>query len=285
MITRPARVEAPRGATVIASLTNGSPWTRSLPSKVPAVSLPFWILTILCTTAGATAADALSANLGLGPGLGMSATTAIMGLLVAGSLIWQLSTARYVPVSYWLTVFLAVVLATIVSDDLVDNPGVSLWAATGIFGAALAVAFTGWWCSEHTVSVHNVLTRRREAWYWFVVLCAFSLGSSVEALMSEGLGLGYAPAGFVFAFVMGVVAVARLGLKLDVVGAFWAAYILTRPVGAAVGDFLTATPEHGGVGLGANATSVVLLAFILVVGSLVRAGAHRSHGATRDAAS
>jgi uncharacterized membrane-anchored protein len=278
MTTRPARGEAPRGATVIASLTNGSPWTRSLPSKAPEVSLPFWTLTMLSTTAGATAADALSTNLGLG----MSATTAIVCLVCAGSLIWQLTTARYVPASYWLTVFLVVVVTTLVSDGLVESLAVSPWDVTLVFCAGLAVAFTGWWRSEHTVSVHNVLTRRGEAWYWLAVVCAFSLGSSIEDLMSAGLGLGYAAAGLFFVVVMGVMAVARRGLKLDVVVAFWAAYVVTRALGAAVGDLLTGAPEHGGVGLGTNVASAGLLAVILLIASLLRVGAHRSRGATSD---
>jgi uncharacterized membrane-anchored protein len=283
MATRPERGEVPRGATVIASLTNGSPWTRSLPSKVPEVSLAFWTLTILCTTAGATAADVLSANLGLGLGLGMSATTAIAGLVVAGSLMWQLSAARYVPASYWLTAFLVIVFATLVSDDLIDNLGVSIWAATGIFCAALALAFTGWCRSESSVSVPNVRTRRGEAWYWFAALSAFSMGSSVEDLLSERLGLGYAPAGLFFAFVMGVIVMARVGLRLHVVVAFWTAYVLARPLGGAIGDLLTAAPAHGG-GRGASALGVSLAAVILIAG-LLGAGAHHSRGTNHHAGS
>ena len=244
MTTRPAHGETPRVLTVIASLTNGSPWRRSLPSKVPEVSVRFWILTTLSTAAGATEADAFSITLGLG----MSATTAIMGLVAAGSLIWQLSTPRYSPVSYWLTVFLIIVVSTLVSDDLVDYPWVSLWAATGLFLAALAVAFTGWWHNERVVSVHEVITRRREAWYWLVVLCAFLVGSSVEDLVSEELRLGFGLTGLLFALVMVAVVVARLALKLDVVAAFWAAYVPTRPLGGAIGDLLTATSGHGGAG-------------------------------------
>ncbi|MEO7350695.1 MAG: hypothetical protein ABIR34_12145, partial [Marmoricola sp.] len=182
MTTRSSPGEAPSGATVIAWLTNGSPWTRQLANKVPEVSATFWLLTILSTTLGATVADFLSAN--LGPGLGMSATTANVSLVVAGTLIFQLSTGRYVPGLYWLAVVLVSVLGTLLSDDLVDNLGLSLWVVSAVFGVLLAVAFAGWHRSEHTLSVHAVLTRRREAWHWCAVLCAFSLGTAISDLIS-----------------------------------------------------------------------------------------------------
>ena len=163
MTTRPSGDEPVRGATVIVSLSNGHPWTRSLQHKVPDVSLPFWVLTILSAIVGATVADLLSASLGLSLGLGMSATTAIMGLIAATSLLWQLSTGHYLSGSYWLAVVSVSVLGTLISDDLVDNLGLGRWVATGVFCASLFAAFVGWYCTEHTVSMHAVRTRRGEA--------------------------------------------------------------------------------------------------------------------------
>jgi uncharacterized membrane-anchored protein len=277
MSTRPPRGgEAPRGATVIASLTNGSPWTRLLSNKVPEVSLSFWVLTLLSTAVGAAAADLLSAHLGSGLGLGMSATTAITSLAVAGALIWQLSLGRYFPRSYWLAVVLVAILSTLISDELVYNMGMSPWTPTVVFGAALAVAFTARNGSEHPVWVHSVLTRRREAWYWFVVLCAFSLGTLVGDLVSEKLPLGYATAGFVFAGVLAVITLAHHGFGLNAVVTFWAAYVMTRSVGDSLGGFMSATPRDGDLVLGANATSAVFLAAVLVLIGLVTVEAHRS---------
>jgi uncharacterized membrane-anchored protein len=272
MTDPPSPGDGPRGATVIASLTNGSPWTRPLPNKVAEVSLTFWPLTILSTTVGATAADFLSTN----PRLGMSATTAIMGLVAASSLIWQLSTGRYVAGSYWLAVLLVSVFATLLSVDLVDNLGVNPWAARGIFCTVLVVAFTGWHRSGCAPPVHSVLTRQREAWYWFVVLGAFSLGTSMGDLISEKPALGITTAGLVFFGVVAVPSFARHNLRLVVVAAFWAAYVRARPLGAAIGDLLTAAPRDGGLGLRSNATSASLLVVMLVVVSLFDTGGHRS---------
>jgi uncharacterized membrane-anchored protein len=264
MTTRPSGDEPVRGATVIASLSNGHPWTRSLRHKVPDVSLPFWVLTILSAIVGATVADLLSAGLGLSLGLGMSATTAIMGLVAATSLLWQLSTGHYLSGSYWLAVVSVSVLGTLVSDDLVDNLGLARWAATGVFCATLLAAFLGWYCTEHTVSMHAVRTRRGEVWHWLVVVSAFSLGASVGDLVSGTLTWGYAVAGLAFGAVLAMIACAHHWMRLNAVASFWAAYVVTRSVGSSVGDFLTATPGNGGLGLGTNATSAVFLLAILV---------------------
>ncbi len=281
MTARPGRGEAPRGPTAIASLTNGSPWTRPLPSKVPRVSLSFWILTILCTMFGATAADAVSSNLGVGLGLGIAATTAIVGQVVAVSLIWQLSTARYVPVAHWSTVFLIIVLANLVADDVAAGAGTGLWGIAGIFCAGLAVAITGWLLAGRAVSVDGVTTRRREAWYWLVVLCGFCLGSSIEGLLARGLG-GVVPAGLLLACSLGVIVALRLGRDLDAAVALWAAYVVTWPLGAAIGDFLRVPSHDAGAGLAANVGAAGLLAAILLLGLLLGGRERWLRPTTRD---
>lgn len=281
MTTRPSAGEFPRGATVIASLTNGSPWTRPLTDKVPEVSATFWLLTILATTLGATVADFLSTNLGRGLGLGMSATTANVSLVVAGTLILQLSTGRCVPGLYWLAAVPVSALGTLLSDDLVDGAGVSLWVVSAVFGALLAVVFAGWHHSEHTLSVHAVRTRRGEAWYWCAVLCAFSLGTAISDLVSANLVHGYATA--VLGAALGVITLAHHRLRLTAVAAFWAAYVVARACADSVGDLLSATPRDGGLGLGTNATSVTVLGILIVFG-LGTVGAHRIARVHRDAA-
>jgi len=247
--------------TRTSSLSTENNWTRILLNKVPEVMILFWVVKILSTTVGETAADFLSGNLGLG----LPATTAIMSLLFVAVLIWQFSTSRYIPWVYWLTVVLVSVVGTLFSDNLVDNLGVSLWTSTALFSAALAIAFVGWYRSEHTLSIHTIVTRRREAWYWFAILCTFSLGTSAGDLISEKLALGYVTAGLIFGGVIALIAIAHYGFKVNAVLAFWAAYIMTRPFGASIGDFLTAAPKDGGLGLGTNGTSVVFLAVIVAV--------------------
>ena len=238
-----------------------SAWTKTLLNKVPDVTILFWIIKIMSTTVGETAADFLSENLGLG----LPATTAIMGVLLAAVLIAQFSMRRYIPSVYWLAVVLISVVGTLFSDNLVDNLGISLWTTTAIFGTGLVVSFVAWYRCEGTLSIHSIVTRRREAFYWLAILFTFALGTSAGDLIAEKLAFGYVPSALMFGGIIALVFVAHTQLGLDAVIAFWAAYILTRPFGASMGDFLTATPGDGGLGLGTNGTSAIFLAVIVGV--------------------
>ncbi|GAA3525357.1 membrane protein [Aeromicrobium panaciterrae] len=234
-------------------------WTRILLNKVPEVTILFWVVKILSTTVGETAADFLNSNVGLG----LSATTALMALLLAGVLVVQFSVRRYVPAIYWLAVVLVSVVGTLFSDNLVDNFGVSLWTTSAILGAGLIASFVAWYRSEHTLSIHSIVTRRREAYYWLAILFTFALGTSAGDLVAEKLSVGYFPSALIFGGVITLITAAYYGLKANAVLAFWAAYIVTRPFGASMGDFLTASPKDGGLGLGTNGTSALFLAIIL----------------------
>lgn len=234
-------------------------WTRILLNKVPQVTILFWVVKILSTTVGETAADFLNSNVGLG----LSATTALMALLLAGVLMVQFSVRRYIPASYWLAVVLVSVVGTLFSDNLVDNFGVSLWTTSAIFGGGLIVSFIAWYRSEHTLSIHSIVTRRREAFYWLAILFTFALGTSAGDLVAEKLAVGYLPSALIFGGVIALITAAYYGLRANAVLAFWAAYIVTRPFGASMGDFLTASPQDGGLGLGTNGTSALFLAIIL----------------------
>ena len=263
MTTPPARGEAPRAPTVIASLTNGSPWTRPLPNKVPEASPSFWLLTLLSTTLGATVARSLSAT--LGSTLGISATTAIVSLGAAAALLSQLSLGRHVPGSYWLCTALLVVLAVLVFHVLADSLGMSPWVVTGVVAAALVVALAGWRTSEHGVSAHEALTRRREASYWLVVLCAFSLGTSIGDLASHQLRVGPAASGLFFCGVMAAVSIAHRALHLNAGATSWATFVVICSLGSCLGASLTAT-------------SAVMLGVLLGVVALLASRAHRTAG-------
>ncbi|MEO6472135.1 MAG: hypothetical protein ABIR57_09395 [Aeromicrobium sp.] len=239
--------------------TGETSWTRTLLNKVPEVTVLFWIVKILSTTVGETAADFLNGNLGLG----LSATTAVMGLLLAVVLIAQFAVRKYIPSVYWLAVVMISVVGTLFSDNLVDNFGVSLWTTTGIFAVGLAVSFIAWYRSERTLSIHSIVTRRREAFYWSAILFTFALGTSAGDLIAEKLAFGYLPSAAMFGGVIALITLAHYRFKLNAVFAFWAAYIITRPFGASMGDFLTATHKDGGLGLGTNGTSLLFLAVIL----------------------
>lgn len=170
---------------------------------------------------------------------------------------------RYIPSVYWLAVVLISVVGTLFSDNLVDNLGVSLWTTTGVFAVGLAASFIAWYRREHTLSIHTIVTRRREAFYWLAILFTFALGTSAGDLIAEKLAFGYLPSAAMFGAVIALITVAHHRFGLNAVFAFWSAYILTRPFGASMGDFLTASHHAGGLGLGTNGTSALFLAVIL----------------------
>ena len=240
-------------------------------NKVPEVVLLFWVVKIMSTTVGETAADFLADNVGLG----LTATSLVMAVLLAGVLVAQFRTRRYVPPVYWLAVVLVSIVGTLVSDNLVDNLGVSLWTTTLVFGAALSLTFLGWYRAERTLSIHTIVTSRREAWYWLAILFTFALGTSAGDLVSEKLALGYPLSIGVFGSLIALVAVAHWQGGLDAVLTFWSVYVLTRPLGASLGDFLTASPPDGGLGLGTNTTSALFLVVIVSAVAWFTAQDHR----------
>jgi uncharacterized membrane-anchored protein len=228
-------------------------------NKVPEITLYFWIIKVLCTTVGETAADYLNDNLGLG----LTKTSYVMsaGLIVA--LVVQFGTRKYKPGIYWLAVVLISIVGTLISDNLADNYGVALEATTIVFGIALAVTFASWYASERTLSIHTIYTTRREAFYWLTVLFTFCLGTSAGDLMSERLNLGYPLSVGIFAAMIAVVVVAHVRFKLNAILAFWVAYVLTRPLGASIGDLMSQARVDGGLGLGTTVTSAIFLGTIL----------------------
>lgn len=227
-------------------------------NKVPEATLLFWVVKVLSTTVGETAADFLADNVGLG----LSLTSLLMSVLLIGALVVQFRTQRYVPGVYWLAVVLISIVGTLISDNLVDNLGVSLWTTTVAFGLCLAVTFVAWYRSERTLSIHTIVTRRRESFYWLAILFTFALGTSAGDLVSEKMALGYATAAVVFGLLIALVT-AGYYAGANAVLTFWIGYVLTRPFGASIGDLLTADPSNGGFGLGTNGTSALFLVVIL----------------------
>jgi uncharacterized membrane-anchored protein len=228
-------------------------------NKVPEVTIFFWIIKILATTVGETAADFLNVNLNLG----LTNTTYFMSGLLLITLIFQFRSTKYVPGIYWLAVVLISVVGTLVTDNLVDNFGVPLETTTIIFSIALLATFAAWYASEKTLSIHSIYTTKREAFYWLAILFTFALGTAAGDLVAEGLSLGYLVSALMFAALIGVVTVAHYFFKLNAVLAFWIAYILTRPLGASIGDYLSQPRDEGGLGLGTVATSAIFLVTIL----------------------
>lgn len=236
-----------------------APVPANLLNKVPEVTLYFWIIKIMATTVGETAADFINVNLGLG----LSKTSVVMGALLVIFLAVQIAMRRYVPWIYWLVVVFLSVFGTLITDNLTDNFGVALTTTTAIFSAALILTFIGWYVSERTLSIHTIVTRKRELWYWSAILFTFALGTAAGDLVAEGLKLGYATSALIFGAIIAAVTAAHYILKLNAIWAFWIAYVLTRPFGASCGDLLSQSRANGGLGLGTVGTSALFLAVIL----------------------
>jgi uncharacterized membrane-anchored protein len=229
-------------------------------NKVPAVTILFWIIKILATTVGETAADYLN----LTQGLGLVNTSYVMAVLLLIALVIQLRTRRYLPAVYWFVVVVISVMGTLISDNLTDNAGISLATSSIIFGAALVVTFILWFVSEKTLSVHSITTTHREIFYWTTILFTFALGTSAGDLLSESMKIGYAWSAVLFLGVITIVYLANRFLRMGDVLSFWIAYILTRPLGASTGDLLTADPKVGGFGITTTVINVIFFITIIV---------------------
>jgi uncharacterized membrane-anchored protein len=234
---------------------------RQMLNKVPEITLYFWIIKILCTTVGETASDFLQGNVNLG----LTKTTFITGAVLVLVLVYQFRLRRYVPWVYWLAVVLISVVGTQITDNLTDNFGVSLVITTIVFSVVLAITFAAWYAVEHTLSIHTIFTTRREAFYWLAVLFTFALGTAAGDLVAERLSLGYWVSALIWGGLIAAIAIAHLRFAMNAVLAFWLAYILTRPLGASIGDFLSQPRADGGLGLGTTVTSIIFLATILLV--------------------
>ena len=237
-----------------------SPKLSLMLNKVPEITLYFWIIKILCTTVGETAADFLNVNLNAG----LTATSIVTGVLLGIALLFQFRANKYTPSVYWLTVGLVSVFGTLVTDNLTDKLGFPLESSTLMFSVLLAFTFLVWYINEKTLSIHSIFTRRREAWYWLAIFFTFALGTATGDLLAEVGQLGYFVTGVLIA---GIIAITSLAwkLRLNSILSFWVIYIMTRPLGASIGDFLSQPHSHGGLGLGATVTSFIFVGGILAI--------------------
>jgi uncharacterized membrane-anchored protein len=231
---------------------------RKILNRVPEVTIYFWIIKVLATTVGETAADFLSATLNLG--LGMTSYIMSGVLLIA---LWnQFKIKRYVPASFWFVVVLISIVGTLITDRLVDEFGVSLVTTNVAFSISLLGVFALWYSKEKTLAMHSINTAKRELFYWVAVLFTFALGTATGDLLAESLGLGYAQSVLIFGASIAIIAIAYY-FRMNAVLAFWLAYILTRPLGASLGDLLSQPATNGGFGLGTVGTSIIFLCIIV----------------------
>jgi uncharacterized membrane-anchored protein len=234
---------------------------RRMLNKVPEVTFWFWIIKIMCTTVGETAADYLNVDLGFG----LTNTTYLSGALLAVLLLVQFRLRRYVPPVYWAVVVVISVFGTLITDNLTDRYNVSLTTSTAVFSVVLAIVFAVWFSVERTLSIHTIVTSRRESFYWLAILFTFALGTAAGDLVAEQFSLGYGVSALIFGGIIAAITVAHFRFGLNAVLAFWLAYILTRPLGASIGDGLSQPASHGGLGLGTTHTSYIFLGCILAL--------------------
>jgi uncharacterized membrane-anchored protein len=235
---------------------------RRMLNKVPEITLFFWVIKIMCTTVGETAADYLNDNLGFG----LTKTTIVAGALLAILLAAQMRLPKYVPGVYWSVVVVISVFGTLITDNMTDRYQVPLTTSTPIFAVILAIVFAVWWGLERTLSIHTIFTTRREAFYWLAILFTFALGTAAGDLVAEKFSLGYGVSIAIFGALIAAITLAYYGLRLNAVLAFWLAYIMTRPLGASIGDFMSQhSKKYGGLGLGTTGTSYIFLGCILAL--------------------
>jgi len=241
---------------------------KTLLVKVPAVTIFFWIIKVLSTTVGETIADYVNTSFGLTDNSSAADSTRIMNLtsLVMGGvlvvlLIVQFATRRYVPFIYWTSIVTISALGTMIADNLHTNYGWQNVQLTILFGAILLVVFTIWWAQERTLSIKSINTRKREAFYWVAILATFAMGTAAGDIFLDDLGWPLTLSSVLFA---GVIALIALLWRFKVVGtvlAFWAIYVLTRPLGASMGDYLSLDAPDG-LGYGPGLVSGIALALI-----------------------
>ncbi len=227
-------------------------------NRVPRVTVDFWLIKLMAVTVGETAADFLNAHFGLG----LPKTSLIMSGFLVVALGVQFAQKRYTPWIYWVSVVLVSVVGTLITDNLVDNLGVTLESSSILFATALMATFAVWYAFEKSLSIHTIYTTRREVFYWLAILFTFALGTAAGDLAAEGLGLGYLQAGLIYGTIIAFIAFAYFALRMNGILAFWLAYIATRPMGASFGDLLSQPVSDGGLGFGTVITSLIFLAGI-----------------------
>jgi uncharacterized membrane-anchored protein len=226
-------------------------------SKVPQITVYFWIIKILTTAMGEALADFLAFR--YGPVLiGVIGTVAFVAALVL-----QFRVRTYMAWAYWFAVAMVAVFGTLCADGMHIVLHVPYTISTTFFGVALAVVFVAWYAVEGTLSIHSIYTPRREAFYWLTVMATFALGTALGDLTATTLGLGFLASGIMFTVFIAIPALAYWKLRMNAIFAFWFAYVLTRPLGASYADWLGVGHSHGGVGLGRGLVALILSVVIV----------------------
>jgi uncharacterized membrane-anchored protein len=227
-------------------------------AKVPEITASFWVIKLLTTAMGEAASDYLLSTMSF-VGLGLGAAGFVF------TLWFQFRTRRYNAFTYWAAVMMIAVFGTMAADTLHHQLGVSFGMSTLVCALAVAATLWAWYRVEHTLSIHSITTRRREVFYWLTVSFTFALGTAAGDLTASQLHFGFVGSIVLFAVVMAVPALGWWRFRLNSVVAFWWAYLITRPLGASVADWLSKPIKSGGVAYGDGSVAAILLALALVL--------------------
>jgi uncharacterized membrane-anchored protein len=231
----------------------------ALASRVASVTVAFWVIKVLSTAMGEATSDYLVHTIGPIPGV------ALGFVLFAVTIVLQFRSRRFSTARYWAAIVGVSVFGTMVADVAHVGFGIPYLASAAICAVALAAVFVIWHRAEHTVSIHSVVTRRREVFYWLTVLVTFALGTAIGDLTATTFGFGYLGSAIVFAVAIAIPALLYRYLRIGAVAMFWAAYVLTRPLGASFADWFGVSQQRGGLAVGSGVVALLLTIAIVVV--------------------
>ncbi|MEP6628135.1 MAG: hypothetical protein ABJA32_09140 [Ginsengibacter sp.] len=236
---------------------------KELINRVASLGVLFWVIKIFSTTVGETAADYVSVNLNLG----LVLTAILMGVITIGATFWNFKQKKYFPPAYWLLIVMMSIEGTLITDLLVDQLNVSLLILDIGFTIAMGLLFYFWYKKEHTLSIHSINNDKREIFYWWIVLTTFALGTGVGDTISEYLNFGYLNSLILFGSIFILAGVLYYFKIISGVLAFWVAFIVTRPIGASLGDLFIQSPKDGGLGISVGIINIIF--FIVIIASVI----------------
>ncbi|WP_244485421.1 COG4705 family protein [Bradyrhizobium tropiciagri] len=246
--------------------------TEEHAGKVPAVTLGFWIMKILATTLGETGGDAVTMSMNLGYLVG----TAIFAVIFVAAVSAQMAARRFHPLLYWTVIVATTTVGTTFADSVDRSLGIGYLGGSSLLAGLLVASLAAWYRSMGTVSIASIDNKAAETFYWITILFSQTLGTALGDWMADSTGLGYGGGAIVFAAALAIVAATYLWTRVSHTVLFWIAFVLTRPLGATVGDFLDKPLDHGGLALSRYAASVALAAAIVALIFMLpqRAGKH-----------
>ena len=248
--------------------------TKETLAKVPAITLGFWVIKILATTLGETGGDTLSMSMNLG----YLTSTGIFLLIFVGAVIFQIKAAKFHPFVYWFTIIASTTVGTTTADYADRSLGIGYAGGSTLLLSLLLISLFIWHKSLDRIDVASVSTPKAETFYWFTIMFSQTLGTALGDWTADTAGLGYLGAAGIFSIMLVILVLLYFFTRTNRVFLFWSAFILTRPLGAAVGDFLDKPVAHGGLELSRySASGVMIVAIIALVVLLPQRAAEKSH--------